>query len=464
MKTTALEREILGQLELKPALFESCDSLNASLFSAGDERAAFMGIAEQWEELRPEAIDLALLSRKTGLSATWLAGLIELNFRPDTITFGFRVSELQRQRLGASIQALTKEAGDALVKTGETDPAILQKLRAAWVEMEGLTKPAQGPAFKRLAEVESRSISWLWTSRLPLGMLSLLVGDPGLGKSFLATWAASRLSIGAALPGDGTTAPGSTVYLSAEDSPAYALRPRAEKNGADLGRIYVLEDSAFDISADLIKIRAIVAEDPSVRLIIIDPLNSYIGDTDYFKDPAVRAKLKPLVQFAEEKGVAALAVMHLNKKTDQAGIYRIGGSVAFAGIARSVLAVTQDPDDKDRRFLRPIKMNYCKKPDSLAFRIGEDLSLAFEDGPALVDADDSLTPPTGREAVEGSFVETWLRDQLSGEGADLKDLLAAAGAVKISRSALFRARAKLGVKTRPFGFKEKKTSLWELPE
>ena len=70
-----------------------------------------------------------------------------------------------------------------------------------------------------------------WRGRIPLGMLTLLAGDPGLGKSFLATWLSSRLSLGAGLPGDSGQAPASTVYLSAEDSPAYALQPRASKNG-----------------------------------------------------------------------------------------------------------------------------------------------------------------------------------------------------------------------------------------
>jgi hypothetical protein len=296
-------------------------------------------------------------------------------------------------------------------------------------------------------------------------MLTLLVGDPGLGKSFLATWISSRLSVGAPLPSDpGPALSGSTIYLSAEDSPVYALQPRAAKNGADLSKISVLEDSKFDIGADLKKIRAIIEKDPSVRLLIIDPLNSYLGGANYFKDPAVRVMLNPLVQFLEETRIACKAVMHLNKKTDQAGIYRIGGSIAFAGVARSILAVTQDPEDPDRRFLRPVKMNYCKKPESLAFRISPDLILTFDEGAVDVGSDESLSPPTGREALEGSFAESWLRDHLAGESADVRDILTAANGVGISRSALHRARVKLKVKTRPCGFGKQKSSLWEIPD
>jgi hypothetical protein len=339
--------------------------------------------------------------------------------------------------------------------------ALIEDRRRLQLELEG---ELSGPGFRRLDQIEGRSIEWLWAGRIPLGMISLCAGDPGLGKSFLATWISSRLSVGAALPGDpGPALCGSTVYLSAEDSPAYALQPRASRNGADLSKIIVFEDSAFDISADLMKIRAIVEKDPSVRLLIIDPLNSYLGKTDYLKDPDVRAILNPLVEFCEEKGIACLAVMHLNKKTDQAGIYRIGGSIAFAGVARSILAVTQDPEDRDRRFLRPLKMNYARKPEALAFRIGEDLSLVFDEGPVDAGEDESLTPPSGKEAIEGNFAVEWLAGHLADGPIDIQNVLDSAREVGISRSAVYRAKDRLKLRSRTFGFGKGRTTSWELP-
>jgi len=460
---TTLENELLGQLILSPALLESTEDITASSFSPGDARTAFSGISAQWEELRPRSIDIQLLARKTGLSEGWLLGLTNGNFRPDPATFAARLTDLKRKRIGARIQEIAWHEGQHLTKTGDYDDTQLKELEGLFAALKG--NPKGGAAFKRLSNVEGRDIEWLWRGRIPRGMLTLLAGDPGLGKSFLATWLASRLSAGLGLPDDpGRAQPGSTIYLSAEDSAAYALQPRAAKNGADLARILVLEGSSFDIAEDLEKVRAIAKTNPDARLLIIDPLNSYIGEADYFKDPAVRAKLNPLVQFAEEKGIAVLAVMHLNKKTDQAGIYRIGGSIAFAGIARSILAVTQDPEDPDRRFLRPLKMNYCRKPDPLAFRIGPDLTLAFEDGPADIGADESLSAPTGRESAEGSFAARWLTDYLAGGASDLADIFSASRPLGISRSALFRARDRLGIKSRTLGFGKGRPTSWELPE
>src|SRR5215470_9469170 len=42
-----------------------------------------------------------------------------------------------------------------------------------------------GPVLTRLSDVAGEDVSWLWPGRLARGKLTLLAGDPGLGKSFL---------------------------------------------------------------------------------------------------------------------------------------------------------------------------------------------------------------------------------------------------------------------------------------
>jgi putative DNA primase/helicase len=440
-------------------IVNNSDLLNGPEIPPGHFKVGHQG--EAWSvacELRAagEEINLVNLASRADGCLGYLNAITSGIIQISPAEFGRRILRERIEDLGVEIRRLAQhEHAD-----DDELAALIEERRRLQLEFEG---QLSGAAFRRLAQVEGRSIEWLWQGRIPLGMVSLVAGDPGLGKSFLATWIASRLSVGAALPGDpGPALTGSTIYLSAEDSPAYALRPRAERNGADLEKIIVLENSSFDISSDLAKIRAIVKQEPDTRLVIIDPLNSYLGKTDYLKDPDVRAILNPLVEFCEETRIASLAVMHLNKKTDQAGIYRIGGSIAFAGVARSILAVTQDPDDRDRRFLRPLKMNYARKPDPLAFRIAEDLSLIFDEGPVDVGSDESLTPPMGRDAVEGSFAAEWLADHLAAGPIDLKDILASAKEIGLSRSAVYRAKDRLRLKAKSFGFGKGRSTAWEL--
>ena len=41
------------------------------------------------------------------------------------------------------------------------------------------------PVLVRLDTVESKPITWLWPGRIAIGKLTILSGDPGLGKSLL---------------------------------------------------------------------------------------------------------------------------------------------------------------------------------------------------------------------------------------------------------------------------------------
>jgi hypothetical protein len=48
-----------------------------------------------------------------------------------------------------------------------------------------------------LGRLARRPVEWLWPLRVPLGKLTLLVGDPGCGKSLLALDMAARVTRGA---------------------------------------------------------------------------------------------------------------------------------------------------------------------------------------------------------------------------------------------------------------------------
>ncbi len=56
------------------------------------------------------------------------------------------------------------------------------------------------PKLLRMADVESRPVNWFWKNRIAAGRLSLLVGMPGCGKSFLTCDMASRVSTGTPCP------------------------------------------------------------------------------------------------------------------------------------------------------------------------------------------------------------------------------------------------------------------------
>jgi len=51
-----------------------------------------------------------------------------------------------------------------------------------------------------LADLPRQDVDWLWPGRIPIGKVTLLVGDPGVGKSLVALDIAARVTRGAPWP------------------------------------------------------------------------------------------------------------------------------------------------------------------------------------------------------------------------------------------------------------------------
>jgi hypothetical protein len=298
-----------------------------------------------------------------------------------------------------------------------------------------------GPILTCLADVEPRPVSWLWPERIPAGRITLLVGRPGEGKSFLTTDATARVTTGTPWP-DGSDCPqGSVILISAEDDPADTIRPRLDAHYADVRRVHLLsavrrvdDDGQYDrmISlADVDAIEAALARVKDCRLIVVDPIGSFLGGrTDAHRDNEVRGVLAPIAALAERHGPAVLVVAHRRKSAGSIADDLALGSRAFTGIARAVWHLTRDTEDKARRLLLPGKNNLAREGDGLAFSIvGEPPRIAWEREPVAMSADDALAVEgQNREAKPGPDAEAfdaasdWLRSALADGPRLAKDL------------------------------------------
>ena len=222
-----------------------------------------------------------------------------------------------------------------------------------------------------LSEVRTRPIDWLWRGYIPLRKVTILDGDPGLGKSTLLLDLASRGSIGGLAPtgeplGDAFT----TIYVTVEDDAEDTIVPRIHAAGGDSSRFHLVRKLSLPAEVDRLEA---TANKLKARLIVIDPLMAYLGDgVKTNDDHLVRRALEPLADMAARLDVAIVLIRHLNKRVGDDAMYRGGGSIGFTGLARSVLAVGRDPDDRDRMILAPIKLNVARRPPSLAYRIVAD--------------------------------------------------------------------------------------------
>lgn len=90
------------------------------------------------------------------------------------------------------------------------------------------------PLFKSLDAIEPKDIDWLWPDLIPYGKMTILEGDPQLGKSYLCMYLAALVSRGGRLPDGTKLTKGNVLYVSSEDDNADTVRPRMEAMGADL--------------------------------------------------------------------------------------------------------------------------------------------------------------------------------------------------------------------------------------
>lgn len=326
-----------------------------------------------------------------------------------------------------------------------------------------------------LSEVDAEQVDWLWHGYIPLGKLTVLDGDPGLGKSTLTLDIAACVSTGRGMPNNGSgmdTAAG-VVLLSAEDGLADTIKPRLEAAGADCSRIVAItgvpDENGGDrppvVPGDLDFIRRAI-ERVEAKLLIIDPLMAFLsGDIASHRDQDVRRALHLVASLAETAGVAILVVRHLNKSSGSNSLYRGGGSIGIIGAARSGLLVAPDPDDENRRVLASIKSNLCHAPKSLSFHLSNfgDVARVAWDGESPHTANALLaTPMDSGEGDALAEAKDVLAEILNDGRVAVNEVMRQAQAAGVSKRTLQRAKKELGVRSH-------KDSMgggwsWEMPE
>jgi len=333
------------------------------------------------------------------------------------------------------------------------------------------------------ASVKPELVRWADAQRIPLGMLSLLVGQGGLGKSLLVDRLAAGWSRGT-VPGDLYGTPVDVAIASAEDHRQAVIVPRLMAAGADLSRVHFIEHHIDGESTDIAidgEVAAIEAALASVhvRALLVDTVIAHIPmKHDANGEQSVRAVLKPLAKMAERNDLAVLGTMHLNRREARDVLTRISGSGGFGNLARSVLLLAHDPDDPegDTRILAIGKSNVGGRAPALKLTL-QSCSVPDGDGGEiptvqLVDAGESrytssdlLSPAEDEDKLSAvGEAADFLRDHLCDGPVESKTVKSAAKDAGIAERTLWRAAKQLGVKTNDrTGFGLGYPSRWCLP-
>jgi hypothetical protein len=327
--------------------------------------------------------------------------------------------------------------------------------------------PANPSPMLCMKDVTAKAVSWLWKPRIPIGNITMLEGDPGIGKGFVLARIAADVSRGT----NGFQL-GNVLWLEGEDDPEDTIKPRLMAANAECGAIHVMPKPPYLDTPEGNRELQQRIDETNAALVIISPLfGSVSGKTSTIADNEIREVLTPLRDIASEKQIAILAIRHLNKTGKEKAIYRGSGSMAITGAARSVLLAGYSVNDKDQLALVHIKCNVAAKGESLGYKItpcmvGDDIETARLEwtGDSDVQAEDILGSEFKKAVPDKPSVieqaKSFLIEALKGGPRSAREIESDAGRLDISKRTLARAKNLLGVESAKNG---KGGWTWTLP-
>ena len=331
----------------------------------------------------------------------------------------------------------------------------------------GRQKPRIRPASSFAPEVAR----YLVEPYLPRGMVSILGGVSGAGKTSLALDVCAKLTRGApsAACDDGREHRATIFYLTAENDPNKVLRPRAEAMGADLEHLYFQDGASYAMGdAELYELCRTCKPD----LLVFDPIQSYLGQgVQMNRAEQVRPLLDSLGALAKELDMAVLLISHMSKPGPGvcSALDRLLGSSDFRNAARSIVIVGKDPADPGTRVFAHAKNSLGVPGVSQRYHICDNGTVAY-DGPCDLTADRIIQEAGGGQrpirpaATLNAAVEA-LDKQLGFVGwVEVGEVYHRCAKKGFSERTMRNARLELGLKVLRLGAKENLKYYWFRPE
>lgn len=331
----------------------------------------------------------------------------------------------------------------------------------------------------RASAIKPKDLEWLLKPFIPLGMLTVVTGDTGIGKSTFLIDVIARLTSGRPMPvfdDEPVQEPplrGSALILNKEDSPEHIVVPRLRAARADVKKVsFVSKHSRYRNSPEPIdalddgvrELEKKIKEEGDVKIIFIDPITSFVGKKGITQDNKVRDLMNPLADLAKRYNIAIVYVLHMNKTAGQKPTDRFKGSGAFTAIARSKLWVLSGEKNSQTRLLAANNTFVARQEFGVEFEmksVGQKKFPQVEWGSDLEDVNirqhlaEKATRVRPREAAVGI-----LHDLLSEGPVRATKVMNAAKEAKISRGTMNAAKGILKIEP----YREKDAWWWALPK
>jgi hypothetical protein len=298
------------------------------------------------------------------------------------------------------------------------------------------------------ADIVSQPISWLYEPYIPIGTVSLVIGDGGDGKSFYTCALAAAISKGQLLPGMDVPYPASDVIIQNAENPwPTVIKPRLDMLGADCTKIHYINDTEKRLTLTDSRIETAILKH-NVKLTILDPIQSFL-DLNFSMNRAesVRPALMHLERVAERTQSAFLIVGHINKGRGKAQ-HRGLGSVDIVNSVPTVLYLGRAEGlDSGIRAVANGKNNFAELGVTQLFSLSKSDGFRWL-GESDITPDDIMRFNASRERDDNKKVDEaaeFLSELLSGDAIPANEALELAEEMGISKRTLERARKTINV-------------------
>ena len=353
--------------------------------------------------------------------------------------------------------AIGAKAAKIAYDGGEDATLLYDEVFAALQASYPVPDVPKDPATWAQMDAEIGPIEWAWDKWLPQGFLTILAGEPGIGKSILTLrLCACFLGSQAMWPdsSDFEGGAGSVLWCEAEAAQSLNLE-RAKGWGLPIEHILSpLPDPMVDISLDNPAHRRAIeaaARRKDVLFVVVDSLSGASRKDENSSDTL--STVHWLAELARDSGKPILITHHLRKRglldgDQKVSLERLRGYSGIVQPARLVWALdTPDPQEEETKRLSVIKSNLGRFPEPLGLQIN-DLGVIFCDAPE---------PPKTTSALDEA--KEALMAMLEDGATSQKEIKEALEGLGISFRTASRAKKALGAVSK----KEPDGWYWALP-
>ena len=325
-------------------------------------------------------------------------------------------------------------------------------------------------SMKRASQVEATELEFV-APGIPRGMITVVSGRPGDGKSIWTAALAAHVSRTEAV-----------IFSNHEDHHGSVVRPRLEAAGAVIRRCFIpAEPFVLPHDTGLLEKRI---KQTNAGLVVLDAAGQHLGPSAT-SGQGIRKALTPLKSMLERTNCACVFIDHLIKRPSRTGHpleALAGAGSGLPAAARFVYVFGRNPADGEERVLAPVKVNAIRAEFSFVYEMQE-AAVFTKDGRQVevgrlllvndhgdVDASQVIAFNGGGKAsepvhgVKAAIAAEYLVGVLMFGVRDAKEVADEGADAGFSFRSLQRAAEKAGVTRKRHGFGKGSKVTWALPD